>query len=79
MPKAGNIKIYTSGCPKNQNKCWNKIGSPPEKGSKKLLLKLRSNKSIVIAPANTGKDNNNKNAVTNIVHTNKGNIVKCIP
>jgi hypothetical protein len=20
-PKAGKIKIYTSGCPKNQNKC----------------------------------------------------------
>jgi hypothetical protein len=20
-PKAGNIKIYTSGCPKNQNRC----------------------------------------------------------
>jgi len=21
IPKAGNINIYTSGCPKNQNKC----------------------------------------------------------
>ena len=21
-PNAGNINMYTSGCPKNQNKCW---------------------------------------------------------
>jgi hypothetical protein len=34
----------------------------PEK-SKKDVLKLRSVSSIVIAPAKTGKDNNNKNAV----------------
>jgi len=42
-------------------------------------LKLRSNNSIVIAPAKTGKDNNNKIAVINIVHTNKGITVKYIP
>ena len=38
------------------------------------MLKLRSVKSIVIAPANTGKDNNNKKTVTKIAHTNKGNL-----
>ena len=29
IPKAGRATIYTSGWPKNQNKCWNKIGLPP--------------------------------------------------
>jgi len=64
--------MYTSGCPKNQNKCWYKIGSPPPAGSKKDVLKFRSVKSIVIAPANTGNDNNNKTAVIITDHTNKG-------
>jgi hypothetical protein len=31
---------------------------------------------IVIAPANTGKDNNNKNAVIKMAQTNKGNLWK---
>ena len=35
-------------------------------------MKLRSVKSIVIAPASTGTANNNKKAVTKIDHTNKG-------
>jgi hypothetical protein len=29
IPNAGNNTIYTSGCPKNQNKCSNKTGDPP--------------------------------------------------
>src|SRR5210317_523551 len=29
IPIAGRITIYTSGCPKNQNKCSNKTGEPP--------------------------------------------------
>ncbi len=29
IPKAGNNTIYTSGCPKNQNKCSNNTGDPP--------------------------------------------------
>jgi len=33
----------------------------------------------VIAPAKTGRDNNNKIAVTNIAHTNKGNLCRDIP
>ena len=28
-PNAGKSTIYTSGCPRNQNKCWNNIGLPP--------------------------------------------------
>lgn len=33
IPNAGIINIYTSGCPKNQNKCWYNIISPPPAGS----------------------------------------------
>jgi hypothetical protein len=35
------------------------------------VFKLRSVKSIVIAPANTGKDNTNKKTVTKIVQTKR--------
>lgn len=64
--------MYTSGCPKNQNKCWYKIGSPPPEGSKNVVLKLRSVSSIVMAPASTGNDNNKRMAVIITDHTNKG-------
>jgi hypothetical protein len=36
VPAYSNIKKpinLTSGCPKNQNRCWNNIGSPPPAGS----------------------------------------------
>jgi hypothetical protein len=36
IPAYSNIKKLinlTSGCPKNQKRCWNKIGSPPPAGS----------------------------------------------
>jgi hypothetical protein len=38
-------------------------------------LKLRSVSNIVIAPAKTGKESNNKNAVIYTAQTNKG--VRC--
>jgi hypothetical protein len=79
IPNPGKIKIYTSGWPKNQNKCWYKIGSPPPAGSKKEVFKFRSVNSIVIAPANTGRDSNNKIAVKNTDHTNKGTRSQVIP
>ena len=53
-PKAGRIKMYTSGWPKNQNRCWNNNKSPPRKGSKKLELKCLSLIIIVIHAARTG-------------------------
>lgn len=45
---------------------------PPPAGSKKEVLKLRSVKSIVIAPASTGKLVINKTAVTEMAHSIKG-------
>lgn len=71
--------MYTSGCPKNQNKCWNKIGSPPPAGSKKVVFIFRSVRSIVIAPARTGRDRRSKKAVTKTDQTNRGSRSKDIP
>src|ERR1700737_1285423 len=37
IPMAGNIAIYTSGCPKNQNKCCQSNGEPPACGCRRSL------------------------------------------
>lgn len=64
--------MQTSGCPKNQNKCWNKTGSPPPVGSKKEVLMLRSNNNIVMPPAKTGKLKTRRKAVTQTLIKNRG-------
>lgn len=64
--------MYTSGCPKNQNKCWYKIGSPPPAGSKNVVFKFRSVSSIVMPAANTGSERSSRTAVIKIAHTNSG-------
>ena len=79
IPNPGKIKIYTSGCPKNQNKCWYNTGSPPPAGSKNEVLKFRSVNNIVIAPAKTGNDNNNKTAVILTAQQNNGNRCMVLP
>lgn len=71
-PKAGKIRIYTSGWPKNQKRCWKSKRSPPLKGSKKEELKCRSKIIIVIHPANTGKERINNKEVKKIDQGNKG-------
>jgi hypothetical protein len=63
--------MYTSGCPKNQNKCWYKIGSPPPLGSKKDVLRFRSVRSMVIAPARTGRDRRSRIDVINTDQINR--------
>jgi len=77
-PKPGKIKIYTSGCPKNQNKCWNNTGSPPPAGSKNEVFKFRSNNSIVMPPAKTGKLRTKRKAVTQTLIKNKGILYQVI-
>ena len=42
IPNAGRIRMYTSGWPKNQNRCCQMMGSPPPVGSKKLVPNWRS-------------------------------------
>jgi hypothetical protein len=48
------------------------MGSPPPDGSKKLVLKFLSVINMVNPPANTGNENNNKNAVIKIDQANNG-------
>jgi len=42
-------------------------------------LKFLSVNNIVIAPAKTGKDNNNSTAVTNTAHPNNETLCKFVP
>lgn len=72
IPNPGRIRIYTSGCPKNQNRCWYRMGSPPPAGSKKVVLRFRSVRSMVIPAARTGSDRSSSTAVINTDHTNRG-------
>ena len=79
MPNAGKINTYTSGWPKNQNKCWNNKGSPPPAALKKVVPKCRSVNIIVTVPANTGIIANSKNAVINQLQTKIGIFINDIP
>src|SRR5271156_2347254 len=79
MPNAGTIMMYTSGWPKNQNRCWNSTGSPPPAGSKNAVPKLRSQISIVIAPASTGTASTSRNAVTSSDQMNSGILCSVMP
>lgn len=72
IPKPGRIRMYTSGWPKNQNRCWYRMGSPPPAGSKKVVLRFRSVRSIVMPAARTGRDRSSSTAVIRTAHTNKG-------
>ena len=71
-PNAGKIRIWTSGCPKNQGKCWGSNKSPPLNGSGKGRLECRSEIIIVITPARTGRLIINKTDVKNIDQQYKG-------
>jgi len=48
------------------------MGSPPPAGSKKDVFKFRSVRSIVMAPARTGRDKRRRIAVMNTDQTNRG-------
>ena len=78
-PNAGRIMMYTSGCPKNQNTCWNSTGSPPPEASKKLVPKLMSISIMVTTPASTGMTAINRNAVISQVQTNRGIFIRVMP
>lgn len=70
-PNPGRIRMYTSGWPKNQNKCWKRTGSPPPLGSKKQVEEFRSVRSIVMAPASTGSERRRRMVVILTDHTNR--------
>lgn len=48
------------------------MGSPPPAGSKKEVFKFRSVRSIVIAPAKTGRDSSKRIAVIKTAQTRRG-------
>lgn len=48
------------------------MGSPPPAGSKKVVLRLRSVRSIVIPAAKTGRESNKSTAVIRTDQTNRG-------
>lgn len=48
------------------------MGSPPPAGSKKVVLRFRSVKSIVIPAARTGRERSSKTAVIRTDHTKRG-------
>jgi hypothetical protein len=55
------------------------MGSPPPAGSKNEVFRLRSVRSMVIAPASTGRERRSKMAVRNTDHTNRGVRSQVIP
>src|SRR4051794_10518174 len=89
IPIAGNKIIYTSGWPRNQNKCWNRMGLPPSFGNifpliaislrKKLVPKFLSNNNKIAPDNNTGKLNTPNTAVKNRAQMVNGNLVMLIP
>jgi len=48
------------------------MGSPPPAGSKNEVLRFRSVRSMVMAPASTGKDRSRRTTVISTAQTNKG-------
>lgn len=48
------------------------MGSPPPAGSKKEVFKFRSVRSIVIAPARTGRERRRRTAVITTAQTKRG-------
>lgn len=48
------------------------MGSPPPAGSKKVVLRFRSVRSIVIPAASTGRERSRRTAVISTAHTNSG-------
>lgn len=48
------------------------MGSPPPAGSKKVVLRFRSVRSIVIPAARTGRERSKSTAVISTAQTNRG-------
>src|SRR5207244_1038600 len=72
IPIEGRIRMYTSGCPKNQKMCCHRMALPPAVGSKKCPPKFRSMKAAASAAVNAGMDNNRSIEVVRKVHTKMG-------
>ena len=71
MPKNGKAMMYTSGCPKNQNRCWYRI-APPLAGSKTCEPKCRSDASPNSAAVRIGNATSTSTDVTRIAQVKIG-------
>src|SRR3990172_101635 len=90
-PMPGRMAIYTSGCPKNQNRCCHSSGEPPlwsvtgvsvstsPPGIKKLVPAVRSSSSRTQAASSTPNDSRLRMAVISQAHTVSGMRDKVMP
>src|SRR5216684_5136353 len=89
-PIAGRIAMYTSGWPKNQNRCCHKSGEPPEcgwrrslatrpEGMKKLVPAWRSRIKRMQAGNNTAKASRAMQEVMNHAQVHSGMRIKDMP
>src|SRR3954451_20943272 len=79
MPVAGRNRMYTSGWPQNQNRCWYSRTLPPSDGTKKAVWKSRSASSSDDDRVTAGNANTIMNAMPRIAHTNVGMRLSDIP
>ena len=71
--------MYTSGCPKIQNRCCHNSGSAPADTVKNVASNVRWNISRNSATVITGMANNNRNWMTRIIHVNTGMRISDMP
>ena len=64
--------MYTSGWPKNQNRCCHSSGDPPATGSKMWVSNSRSASSMISAPLSTGNASSTMKLVRNRFHVRIG-------
>ena len=71
--------MYTSGCPKIQNRFSQRSGSAPALVLKKSALNNRSNINRNWAHVSTGMANNSRNWVTRPIQVNTGIFISVMP
>ena len=77
IPKAGTTTTYTSGCPKNQNKCWNNSGSPPAVKNVVPIVESNSKKNMPIT--NAGRLTYSMNTLIRTDQVNRGILIHPTP
>ena len=71
-PKKGKATMYTSGWPKNQNRCCQSTGVPPFCTSKMLASRCRSANSMASAAVSTGNASSTMTLVTSMFQVKIG-------
>ena len=79
MPKLGKMRMYTSGCPKIQNRCCQSNGSAPASTLKNWAPKSRWNISRNSATVMTGMANTSRNCTTRIIQVKIGIFIRVMP